>query len=181
LRTDLSGQPTFRELLSRVKSTTLSAFAHQDLPLARIEQEISLVRDLARQPLFRTLVSLHKVQEERSFSGLEVLPAVIENDTARRDQSFFIYEAADGLFGTLEYATDLFDASTIERMIKEFRDVLYQIIADPGCGIAAPDGGRRLACCREPRSSLARPGPRSAVACKLLNETTRLERQFTGV
>ncbi len=159
LRTDLSGQPTFRELLSRVRNASLNDFAHQDLPLVRIEQEIGSVRDLARRPLFRTLISLHKVQHggqpETSFSGLEMLPVVIENDTARRDQSFFIYETADGLFGTLEYAADLFDAPTIERMIAEFRDVLYQIIEDPGCGIStssAPIGNGGVV-----------PGPRSPV------------------
>lgn len=142
LRTDLSGEPTFRQLLKRVKATTLSAFAHQDLPLARIEAEISSVRDLSSQPLFRILLGLQKVSPGTAdLFGLDALPVHIWNNTSRRDQSFFLYETADGLFGTLEYAVDLFDASTIERMISEFRTVLNQIIADPDCTVATPQPG----------------------------------------
>ena len=117
LRTDLSGEPTFRELLQRVKDTNLSAFAHQDLPLAKLETEIKSVRDLSRHPLFRVLFSLQKASPgEVHFFGLNASPVLIESNTSRRDQSFFVYETVDGLFGAFEYATDLFDASTIEWM-----------------------------------------------------------------
>jgi glutamate/tyrosine decarboxylase-like PLP-dependent enzyme len=137
LRTDLSGEPTFRELLKRVKDTNLSAFAHQELPLARLEAEIKSVRDLSRHPLFRVLFSLQKASpRDVHFSGLEASPVLVENSTARRDQSFFVYETVDGLFGVFEYATDLFDASTIEWMISEFRAVLSQIGADLDCRIS---------------------------------------------
>ena len=138
LRTDLSGEPTYRELMNRVKPTTSEAFEHQDLPLVIIEAELRSVRDLSHHPLFRVLFTLHKVQGSVSFSGLETSPVLVENNTARRDQSFFIYEAGDGLFGVLEYATDLFDAATIEWIIEEFRTVLHRIIADPGCTIFVP-------------------------------------------
>jgi hypothetical protein len=126
-------------------SGELRAPADRNVPMKRDKRKIIARRCALELPMGGVVnlgicmpEGVASVAEERSFSGLEILPAVIENNTARRDQSFFIYEAADGLFGTLEYATDLFDASTVERMIKEFRDVLYQIIADPGCGIAAP-------------------------------------------
>jgi acyl transferase domain-containing protein/acyl carrier protein/SAM-dependent methyltransferase len=138
LRNDLSGKPTFRELLQRVKDTSLSAFAHQDLPLVKIEAEIKSMRDLSRHPLFRVLVGLQRVSPGAAFTGLEASPVHIENNTSRRDQCFFLYETPDGLFGIFEYATDLFDASTIERMIGEFRAVLYQMLADPDARIASP-------------------------------------------
>jgi len=145
LRTDLSGEPTFRQLLKRVKDAALSAFAHQDVPLARIETEIGAVRDLAQQPLFRVLFGLQKVSAQAAhFSGLEAFPVNVENDTSRRDVSFFMYETADGLFGTLEYATDLFDPSTIDAMLTEFRSVLLQIIGDPDSDIAVRHSGDRV-------------------------------------
>lgn len=139
LRTDLSGEPTFRQLLKRVKATTLSAFAHQDLPLARIEAELGAVRDLSRRPLFRVLLGLQKLSPgNAALSGLDASPVHIWNNTSRRDLSFFLTEMADGLFGILEYAVDLFDALTIEQMIGEFRTVLNQIIADPDFAVATP-------------------------------------------
>jgi polyketide synthase PksN len=138
LRTNLSGEPTFRELLERVKETTLSALAHQDLPLAEIEAAINSVRDTAPQPLFRILFGLQKVSPIMlDFFRLEVSPVLVENDTSRRDQSFFVYETADGLFGIFEYATDIFDTSTIEGIVSEFRGILYQVIADPDFRITA--------------------------------------------
>jgi hypothetical protein len=137
LRTDLSGQLTFRELLKRVKATTSSAFEHQELPLARLEAEIGSVRDLSRQPIFRVLFSLQKLSAETAqFEGLERSPFFSPAKTSRRDQSFFMYETVDGLFWIFEYATDLFDASTIEHMISEYRAMLYQLMVDPNCRIA---------------------------------------------
>jgi acyl transferase domain-containing protein/glutamate/tyrosine decarboxylase-like PLP-dependent enzyme/acyl carrier protein len=137
LRTDLVGEPTLREAIGRVKQTALGAFAHQELPLARLETEIGSTRDLSREPLFRVLFGLQKVAPDAAhFLGLDAVPVHMANDTARRDQSFFMYETADGLHGTLEYATDLFDASTIDAMIGEFRSVLYRMIADPDCRIS---------------------------------------------
>jgi non-ribosomal peptide synthetase component F len=144
LRMDLSGEPTFRQLLKRVKETTVSAFAHQDVPLARVEAEIGAVRDLSRLPLFRVSFGLQKLSPHAAnFSGLEAFPVDIENDTSRRDVSFFMYVTADGLLGTLEYATDLFDPSTIDAMLDEFRSVLLRVIDDPDSNIsvqASADG-----------------------------------------
>jgi acyl carrier protein/NRPS condensation-like uncharacterized protein len=137
LRNDLSGEPTVRELLQRVKDTSLSALAHQDLPLVKIEAEIKSMRDLSRHPLFRVLLGLQRVSPGAAFTGLDASPVYIENNTSRRDQCFFLYEMPDALFGVFEYATDLFDASTIERMVGEFRAVLYQMLADPDGRIAS--------------------------------------------
>ena len=153
LRTDLYGEPTFRELLGRVKETTLGALAHQDLPFAEIEAAIGPTRDLAREPLFRILFGLQKVSPDPvEFFRLDVSRRpVISNNSSRRDQSFFVYETADGLFGLLEYATDIFEASTIDGILREFKATLYRIIADPDFRIssAAPvdraNFGRALA------------------------------------
>ena len=137
LRNDLSGQPAFRELLQRVRDTSLSAFAHQDLPLPRIEAELKSMRDLSRRPLFRVLLGLQRVSPGAAFAGLDASPVYIENNTSRRDQCFFLYETPEGLFGIFEYATDLFDVATIERMIGEFRAVLYEMLANPDARIAS--------------------------------------------
>ena len=95
------------------------------------------MRDLSRQPLFRVLFGLQKLSPAAvHLRGLEAFPVSVENDTSRRDLSFFAYETVGGLFATLEYATDLFDASTIEHLMGEFRTTLLQVIGDPDCRIS---------------------------------------------
>jgi hypothetical protein len=132
LRTDMSGNPSFRELLKRVKETALSAYAHQDLPLGMLETELGDTRDLSRAPLFRVMFALQNVPTEVvRLPGLRLQLFVTDMNTARRDMSFFLYEHASELKGALEYATDLFDSSTVDEIMNRFRAVLEKITVAP--------------------------------------------------
>ncbi|WP_316187407.1 non-ribosomal peptide synthetase [Bradyrhizobium sp. SZCCHNRI2014] len=132
LRTDLSGGPSFRELLRRVRETALGAYAHQDLPFQKLVEELRPVRDLSRQPVFQVMLSLENVPSETLH-----LPAVTlsrpgwEDRTAKFDLSLYLYETLEGLQGKLEYATDLFDGATIERLASHFNMILKQVVVDP--------------------------------------------------
>ena len=113
LRTNLSGDPNFRELLERVKDTALGAYAHQDMPFERLVEELRPERSLSYNPLFQVLFSLQNAPR-RSFElrGLQLEPlAGVVGSTAKFDLSFFLLEAADGFTVRVEYNTDLFDGS----------------------------------------------------------------------
>ena len=132
LRTDLSGDPTFRGLLQRVKETALGAYAHQDLPFEKLVEELHPARDLSRQPLFQVLLDLQNVpQETLDLPGLQLSQLGSEQVTTKFDLSLFIHETASGLQGSVEYATDLFDRGTIERLVAHFETLLMGIVATP--------------------------------------------------
>ena len=136
LRTDLSGDPGFRELLGRVKETALGAYAHQDLPFEKLVAELQPVRDLSRQPLFQVLFALQNVPQERlQLPGLELRRTDGGVPTAKFDLSLFVQEREGGLEGYFEYATDLFDGSTIERLAGHLKTLLEGIVADPDARI----------------------------------------------
>ncbi len=131
LRTNLSGDPNFRELLERVKDTALGAYAHQDMPFERLVEELRPERSLSYNPLFQVLFSLQNAPR-RSFElrGLQLEPlAGVVGSTAKFDLSFFLLEAADGFTVRVEYNTDLFDGSTIDRMLRH-----YQVLLEGGAG-----------------------------------------------
>jgi len=133
LRVRLAGDPTFRELLARVKETTLGAYAHQDLPFQKLVEELRPARDLSRTPLFQAMLSLQNAWERTTpnLPGLEVEPLGQVSPTAKFDLSFLSSEIASGLALTLEYATDLFDTSTAWRLFGHFTTLLGAIAADP--------------------------------------------------
>ncbi|MES2758519.1 MAG: non-ribosomal peptide synthase/polyketide synthase [Pseudomonadota bacterium] len=138
LRTRLSGEATFRELLARVKETVLAGLAHQDLPFEKLVQELHPVRDLSRQPLFQVAFALQNVpQQLLGLGGLLLLPLQAENTTAKFDLYLQLVESPDGLQGTIEYASDLFERATIERMAGHFETLLDAIVAEPECRIGA--------------------------------------------
>ncbi|HEY0737078.1 MAG TPA: amino acid adenylation domain-containing protein, partial [Herpetosiphonaceae bacterium] len=132
LRTDLSGNPTFGELLRRVRQVALDAFAHQDLPFERLVEAIQPVRDLSRSPLFQVVLVLQNAPAEAvELPGLALQPIAVTSGTAKFDLTLSISEQANGLVGALEYNTDLFDQTTIERMISHFQALLAGLAADP--------------------------------------------------
>ena len=132
LRTDLSGDPSFRALLGRVKETALGAYAHQDLPFEKLVEALQPVRDLSRQPVFQVLLALQNVpQEQLLLPGLRLQRLAEEQVTAKFDLSLYLFETASGLQGSFEYATDLFDGSTIERLADQFERLLQGIAAAP--------------------------------------------------
>lgn len=137
LRTDLSGNPTVREALQRVRETALGAYAHQDLPFERLVEELQPDRDLSRNPLFQVIFQLFNAPgmmlEKSSDAATPLIE--IQRGSSKFDLRFDLWETADGLRGQLEYSTDLFEASTISRMAVHFHILLQGIAADPDAQI----------------------------------------------
>ncbi len=132
LRTDLSGDPTFVELLGRVREVTLGAYAHQDLPFEKLVHALEPERDLSRSPLFQAKLVLQNAP--RASAGLaELSVSATEPDfgTAPFDFLLALADRPDGITGMLWYSAELFDAETIRRLLRHFRTLLESIVADP--------------------------------------------------
>ncbi|WP_329571773.1 non-ribosomal peptide synthetase [Kitasatospora sp. NBC_01266] len=134
MRTDLSGDPSFGELVARVKETALGAYDHQDLPFERIVEDLAPERDLSRNPFFQTMFLLQNVPDTSSWklAGLSVEPMELEAQDAKFDFSWYLTEAPDGsLDGMVVYATDLFEAATMHRLVGHFQALLATATAAP--------------------------------------------------
>jgi amino acid adenylation domain-containing protein/thioester reductase-like protein len=132
LRTDLSGNPPFRELLGRVREVALGAYARQDLPFEKLVEELQPERDLSRAPLFQVLcVQLDAQATTLQLAGLTLEPLPIHTGTAQFDLSFYLSESHEAVSGYIEYNTDLFEPVTIARMAGHFETLLNQIARDP--------------------------------------------------
>ncbi len=138
LRTRLDGNPTFRELLRRVREDTIDAYANQDFPVEKLIDKLDLERDLSRNPLFQVLFALHNVSSEPlSLHGLELEPLSLEGSHVRFDLEID-FSIDDGhLECGLTYNTDLFEASTIERMASHFETLLSSVVRNPSQQILA--------------------------------------------
>jgi len=132
LRTNLQGNPSFRELLQRVKQVTLDAYDHQDLPFEKLIDELGLERSLAHHPLFQVAFGLQSGTPEKiELPGLTLTRFEWENTTTFFDLSLIFRETSQGLSGEWEYATDLFADATIQRMKEHFAVLLKQITDNP--------------------------------------------------
>jgi amino acid adenylation domain-containing protein len=132
LRTQLSGNPGFREILHRVKETALGAYVHQDLPFDRLLMELNPERDLSRTPLFQVKFALeHVPTQETALPNIRVESVKFEQETTKFDIFLNLFESNGKLFGTLEYRTDLFRLETIARFLHLFEVVTTQVIAFP--------------------------------------------------
>ncbi|HVG31078.1 MAG TPA: amino acid adenylation domain-containing protein, partial [Pyrinomonadaceae bacterium] len=132
LRADLSGGPTFRELLSRVREVCLGAYAHQDVPFEKLVEELQVERDLSRSPLFQVMFVLQTASpKEVRLPGLRLEMLEGDAETAKFDLMLSLEESAEGLRGWFEYNTDLFDAATVERMRAHFERLLAGLAAEP--------------------------------------------------
>ncbi|MGI8503349.1 MAG: condensation domain-containing protein [Hassallia sp.] len=132
LRTDLSGNPTFRELLQRVREVALSAYAHQDLPFEKLVAELRPERSLSQTPLFQVLFVMQNApMPTLEVSGLTLSPWEIENETAKFDLAVFIAEAEHQIVGSWKYNADVFDAATITKMSNHFETLLDSIVKQP--------------------------------------------------
>ncbi|ELS00501.1 amino acid adenylation enzyme/thioester reductase family protein [Xenococcus sp. PCC 7305] len=137
LRTDLEGNPSFQELLQRVKKVTLGAYSHQDLPFEQLVEELKPERHLNRNPLFDVMFSLQNAPEaELTLPGLTLSSFEESGNTAKFDLSLDMFESAAGLSGVFEYSTDLFASNTIARMIGNFQVLLEAIATQPETAIA---------------------------------------------
>jgi amino acid adenylation domain-containing protein len=132
LRADLSGDPEFRELLARVRRTTLEAYEHQDVPFEKLVEELAPERTLAHHPLFQVALTMQNAAGSvLRLPGLALEVPPVERRTAKFDLELTWFDNADGLAASLEYATDLFDAATAERMLAHLRTLLQAIVSEP--------------------------------------------------
>ncbi|MGW2130386.1 amino acid adenylation domain-containing protein [Streptomyces coelicoflavus] len=151
LRADLSGTPTFRELLARVRDADLHAYEHQDVPFERLVEVLNPPRAMARHPLFQTLLTWNDNDQRQARTAAAELPGLTvaghhaETRTARFDLSFTVEErqsgseAPEGLSGALNYSTDLFDRATAERIAERFTRVLAAVATAPDAPVARVD------------------------------------------
>jgi amino acid adenylation domain-containing protein len=143
LRGELAGDPTFRELLARVRHSTLGAFEHQAVPFDKVVEAVRPGRSLSHEPVFQVLFELHSGGRSGAFveepgaeraAGPEPAPeseAEAEAGAAMYDLSLTLFEHHSGVAGGLQYATDLFDRDTAARMLEHFRALLESAAADP--------------------------------------------------
>ena len=132
LRADLSRNPTFRELLLRVRAVCIEAYAHQDLPFEKLVEELRQERDLSRNPLFQVMFVFQNISDPvLRFPGVKSASVEINTGTSKFDLTLSLRECEQTLVGFIEYSTDLFERSTIERMIGHLPTLLEGIIADP--------------------------------------------------
>ncbi len=144
LRGDLSGDPSFAELLRRVRATALAAYAHQDLPFEKLVAELRPPRDLSRTPVFQALVTLHNSPlPALEIPGLSLELVPIERGAAAFDLELTATETAGGLDAVFDYNTvfnyntDLFDPATIERLAEAFRRLLAGAVERPETPVSA--------------------------------------------
>jgi amino acid adenylation domain-containing protein len=137
MRTDLSNNPTFRELLGRVRKVTWEAYTHQDLPFEMLVEALQPRRDLSYTPLFQVMLNLHNTPDiALEIPGLTFNPVEFHNDGAKFDLSLSIVETGSELLGELEYSTTLFQAGTIARMSGHFQVLLEGIVANPAARVS---------------------------------------------
>ncbi len=132
LRTDFAGDPTFAELLQRVKTVALGAYAHQEVPFEKLVEELEVERSLSHTPLFQVMFAMQNMGMPAlrlSELKLELLPA--DSGSVAFDLMFFMTDAGEILAGHMEYSTDLFEASTIRRMMEHLERLLESVVAAP--------------------------------------------------
>ncbi|MFN6485611.1 amino acid adenylation domain-containing protein [Nostoc sp. DedQUE02] len=133
MRTDLSGNPTFSELLTRVREVALGAYTHQNLPFEMLVEALQPERDLSHTPLFQVMFVLQNapISQQLELTGLTASSLNVKSKTTKFDLTLGMQNTSSGLVGAWEYNTDLFDASTIKRMTDHFVTLLEGIIANP--------------------------------------------------
>lgn len=132
LRTDLSGNPTFSEILQRVQQTSLDAYAHQDVPFDKLVEVLNPKRDLSRTPLFNVKLVLENTQNPTlKFSGLTITPIKVHKKSAQFDLLLELSETEQELCGAWIYSTDLFATATIARISANFKILLTEIATNP--------------------------------------------------
>ncbi len=137
LRLDLSGDPGFRTLLRRMQQLALEVYEHQETPFETLVTALQPERDLSRSPLFQVLFVFHNTPAPTiQFSGVEGCVEEIHNGGAKFDLTFAITDCPEGLWLALEYNADLFEASTVERMLDHFRTLLDGVVANPDARLA---------------------------------------------
>jgi amino acid adenylation domain-containing protein len=137
LRADLTGAPTFRGLLARVRQTSLDAFQHQELPFERLVEALNPDRGSGRQPLFQVMLTLQNAPwPVVNLDQLSLTPLPINTGTAKFELSFTCREDREGLSVTAEYRSCLFQPATVKRMLRHFENLLESVVSDPDRQVA---------------------------------------------
>lgn len=142
LRTDVSGDPTFRELVARVRRTALEAYEHQELPFTKIVLELNPLRDLSYTPIIQTMFTVghvnggHVQDVVPEFPGLEVNALSFHGKTAKFDLIVSLTVAPDRFRLSCEYNVDIFDEPTIDRMLHQFETLLHGAVQNPDTQIS---------------------------------------------
>ncbi|HEX8185064.1 MAG TPA: condensation domain-containing protein, partial [Blastocatellia bacterium] len=131
LRTDLSGDPSFKELLIRERDVLLDAHAHQDIPFERLIDELQVKRDLSRNPMFQIMFIQNPPNSPINIPNLKLSNVETHSGTTKFDMSLSTTDIGDRLVGSVEYSSDLYDESTIERLIEHFENLLAAVVAHP--------------------------------------------------
>ncbi|HEX9733019.1 MAG TPA: amino acid adenylation domain-containing protein [Thermoanaerobaculia bacterium] len=132
LRSSLAGNPSFADLLARVREAVLGAFAHQELPFERLVEELQPRRDMSRTPFFQVMFALQNaVREPPEIEGLTLEPLKVETRTAKFDLTLSVIEKADEVLVSWEYMAGLFDPTTIRRLTDHLQRLLESLAADP--------------------------------------------------
>ncbi|MET0649831.1 MAG: amino acid adenylation domain-containing protein, partial [Pyrinomonadaceae bacterium] len=175
LRTDLSGDPSFEELLGRVRETTLGAYAHQDVPFERLVEELQPERSLSHQPVFQIVFAWQNAPRGAlRLPGLELESLGREVTTAKFDLVLNMWEAGGALSAGLEYNTDLFDAETARRMTAHLSRLLEAAAAEPSARV----GDLRLLSDEEEREFFAEASQASQASQGYAAEPTTLTQLF---
>jgi non-ribosomal peptide synthetase component F len=132
LRTDLSGDPRFRELIGRARETALEAYAHQDLPFEKLIEELKPARSLGHNPLFQVWFVLQNTPgDDARLAGAALEPVELPTTTTRHDLQLTLWESESGLLGHFDYSSDLFDRATIEGIVEDFQALLGRVAVRP--------------------------------------------------
>ena len=157
LRIDLSGDPSFRELIGQVRKVAVAAFDRQHAPFERIVEELRPDRDLGRNPLFQVLFQLYTPHDAKAGAAAEQMETIqVDKGAAILDLSVHLWEDASGIRGRLEYSTELFEDATIRRLFDHFVQFLGAALTSPGRRISeiemlsAAERAQALAAARGP-------------------------------
>jgi amino acid adenylation domain-containing protein len=132
LRVKISGDPGFREMLTRVKNTCLEAYAHQDLPFEKLVEELNPQRDLSRTPIFQVVFNMQNSPVQKlGIPGLEIGFLEIDRGVSQFDLTLMITKKDGHCHAAVEYSNDLFEEVTVARMFQSYQFLLQNIIADP--------------------------------------------------
>src|SRR5581483_2218497 len=133
LRTDLSGHPRFQDLLRRVRTVVLGAFAHQDVPFERLVEALQPQRDLSQNPLFNVMINYYPpARMEEALPGLRLEPVESGEPASKFALTLYVQDEAPGLTLRLVYQRRMFSAERIARMLEQFQGLLEQLVSDPG-------------------------------------------------
>jgi amino acid adenylation domain-containing protein len=131
VRIDLSDNPTFAELITRIRRAALEAYQHQEVPLQTIVEEAVTGRSSSDAPLFDTLFNLQPAIEPVHAAGITLTEATIKTDTAKADLSMDLKYSSEAVYGDLEYRSELFEPATVQDMVNHWFRILEQVCEDP--------------------------------------------------